>query len=41
MSSVGSRKKIVFGSTALLNMRKSFEKFKFQKEQELPDSNIE
>ena len=35
MSSVRSRKKIVFGSTALLNMRKSFEKFKFQKEQEL------
>lgn len=35
MSTRTNRNKIVFGSTALLNIRKSFEKFKFQKEQEL------
>ena len=35
MSTRSSRKKLVFGSTALLNIRKSFDKFKFQKEQEL------
>ena len=35
MSTRQSREKIVFGSTALLNIRKSFDKFKFQKEQEL------
>ena len=34
-SSSSSRKKITFGSTALQNIRKSFDKFKFQKEQEL------